>query len=83
MQQEHTNRILECEEREKAAIVEKERTIKQAQEEFENKVQVRKALQMIVLSFANYNTALFVKKYFRHQILRWQSLTYTLYVLTL
>ncbi|KAJ8923072.1 hypothetical protein NQ315_001624 [Exocentrus adspersus] len=36
----HANRIKECEEREAAALVERDRAIKQAQEEFEDKLQV-------------------------------------------
>lgn len=36
----HAKRIKECEEREAAVITEKERCIKQAQEEFEDRVQV-------------------------------------------
>ncbi|XP_074036118.1 uncharacterized protein isoform X3 [Leptinotarsa decemlineata] len=36
----HANRIKECEEREAAAVIEKEKAIKQAQEEFEDRIQV-------------------------------------------
>lgn len=36
----HAKRIKECEDREAAAITEKERCIKQAQEEFEDRLQV-------------------------------------------
>ncbi|KAG5891218.1 hypothetical protein JTB14_036135 [Gonioctena quinquepunctata] len=36
----HANRIKECEEREAAAIVDRDRAIKQAQEEFEDRIQV-------------------------------------------
>ena len=37
----HANRIRECEEREAAALVDKDRAIKQAQDEFEDRLQVR------------------------------------------
>lgn len=37
----HANRIKECEEREAAALAEKDRAIKQAQDEFEDRLQVR------------------------------------------
>lgn len=40
LQQEHANRINECEEREALAVTEKEKAIKQAQEDFEDKLQV-------------------------------------------
>lgn len=37
----HANRIKECEEREASALAEKDRAIKQAQDEFEDRLQVR------------------------------------------
>ncbi|KAJ8959085.1 hypothetical protein NQ318_022342 [Aromia moschata] len=40
LQVDHANRVQECEEREAAALVEKDRAIKQAQEEFEDRLQV-------------------------------------------
>lgn len=36
----HSKRIKECEEREEAAVLDKERAIKQAQEDFEDRLQV-------------------------------------------
>lgn len=39
LQQEHANRITECEERETLAIAERDRAIKQAQDEFNDKLQ--------------------------------------------
>lgn len=52
----HAKRIEECEEREAAAIAEKDRCIKQAQEEFEDRIQVGivylKETLLVRLSFA-------------------------------
>lgn len=40
LQHEHANRIQECEERETLAIAERDRAVKLAQEEFNDKLQV-------------------------------------------
>lgn len=41
LQADHANRVAECEEREAQAVADKERAIRQAQEEAEEKLQVR------------------------------------------
>lgn len=41
LQQEYTNRLIEYEEQQNAVVSERDRAIKQSQEEFEDKLQVR------------------------------------------
>lgn len=46
----HAKRIKECEDREAGAIAEKERCIKQAQEEFEDRLQVSNTYYLLQFS---------------------------------
>lgn len=55
LQQEHAHRIEECEEREAVLIADRDRAIKQAQEVFEDKLQVSVCYLFTFLSATNYS----------------------------
>lgn len=60
--QEHQNRIKECEEREAAALLERDRSIKIVQDEYEEKIQVSSKIYFINL-FLFYIYPLYFRKY--------------------